>query len=128
MAYEPTTWKSGDVVTSEKLNKIEQGIAAGSSGGNGAMTVGVVIDGNTITLDKTWKELAVAIKTNFLTVYMPISEVEFYRYPVISILQDPENSMYSVFAIDTSISGFIGFFTDTENGYPYLTIPEVEGN
>lgn len=27
MAYEPTTWKSGDVVTSAKLNKLEQGVA-----------------------------------------------------------------------------------------------------
>lgn len=29
MAYEPTNWKTGDVVTSAKLNKIEQGIASG---------------------------------------------------------------------------------------------------
>lgn len=27
MNYEPTNWKSGDVVTSAKLNKMEQGIA-----------------------------------------------------------------------------------------------------
>ena len=27
MSYEPTNWQSGDVVTSAKLNKIEQGIA-----------------------------------------------------------------------------------------------------
>ena len=27
MAYEPTTWAAGDVVTSAKLNNIEQGVA-----------------------------------------------------------------------------------------------------
>lgn len=27
MAYTPTNWKSGDVVTSAKLNKLEQGVA-----------------------------------------------------------------------------------------------------
>lgn len=27
MAYTPTTWKSGDVVTSAKLNKLEQGVS-----------------------------------------------------------------------------------------------------
>lgn len=27
MAYEPTTWNTGDVITAEKLNKMEQGIA-----------------------------------------------------------------------------------------------------
>ena len=31
MAYEPTNWKAGDVVTSAKLNKIEQGIVDGGS-------------------------------------------------------------------------------------------------
>ena len=38
MSYEPTVWKSGDVITSAKLNKIENGIASNSSGsssGNG---------------------------------------------------------------------------------------------
>ncbi len=27
MSYEPTNWKTGDVVTSAKLNKLEQGVA-----------------------------------------------------------------------------------------------------
>lgn len=49
MSYEPTNWKDGDLVTSAKLNKIEQGIAAGG---------GVLIahDENG-TLDKTWQEI-----------------------------------------------------------------------
>lgn len=33
MAYTPTEWQSGDIVTSAKLNKIEQGIADASGGG-----------------------------------------------------------------------------------------------
>lgn len=28
MSYEPTNWKTGDVVTSAKLNKLEEGVAA----------------------------------------------------------------------------------------------------
>ena len=32
MSYEPTEWKAGDTITSAKLNKIEQGIAAGGTG------------------------------------------------------------------------------------------------
>lgn len=32
MSYEPTEWKSGDVVTSAKLNKMEQGISEAGSG------------------------------------------------------------------------------------------------
>lgn len=26
MAYEPTTWKDGDTITAERLNKLEQGV------------------------------------------------------------------------------------------------------
>ena len=27
MAYDPTTWQTGDVITAEKMNKLEQGVA-----------------------------------------------------------------------------------------------------
>lgn len=54
MSYEPTTWKDGDLVTSAKLNKIEQGIAAGS----GILIVHIIVDGeNPPVLDKTWQEI-----------------------------------------------------------------------
>lgn len=36
MAYTKTNWKDGDVISAEKMNKIEQGIEdAGASGGSG---------------------------------------------------------------------------------------------
>lgn len=55
MAYEPTNWKTGDVVTSAKLNKLEQGVAAGS----GVLVVHSTYDESTqtVTLDKTWQEI-----------------------------------------------------------------------
>lgn len=49
MSYEPTNWKDGDLVTSAKLNKIEQGIAAG--GGV------LIVHYENGTLDKTWQEI-----------------------------------------------------------------------
>ena len=52
MAYEPTNWKSGDVVTSAKLNKLEQAVASG-----GVMVVNATFDGGVATLDKTWQEI-----------------------------------------------------------------------
>lgn len=27
MAYDPTTWQTGDVITAEKMNKLEKGVA-----------------------------------------------------------------------------------------------------
>ena len=31
MSYEPTNWKNGDIITAEKLNKIENGISTSAS-------------------------------------------------------------------------------------------------
>ena len=40
MAYTKTNWKDGDIISAEKMNKIEQGIEdAGSSGGSGDVFV-----------------------------------------------------------------------------------------
>ena len=67
MSYEPTTWKSGDTVTSAKLNKIEQGIAnaGGGGGGSNVVVVGIAVTRNndesvTVTSDKTFAELKTA--------------------------------------------------------------------
>lgn len=35
MSYEPTIWQTGDVITAEKLNKIEQALYELSGGGGG---------------------------------------------------------------------------------------------
>lgn len=62
MSYEPTNWKTGDVVTSTKLNHMEQGIAA-------AMVMYPVnqvnIDG-TFCTDKTWNEISAAYQGGLL--------------------------------------------------------------
>lgn len=48
MSYNPTQWKDGDLVTSAKLNKLEQGVAAGG--------IQIIHCENDI-LDKTWQEI-----------------------------------------------------------------------
>lgn len=56
MSYEPTTWKDGDLVTSAKLNKIEQGIA--NSGGSGGSPVEFIeLDQENMALRKTAEEI-----------------------------------------------------------------------
>ena len=52
MAYTPTEWKTGDVITAPKLNNIEQGIV-------GAGNVLLLrFDLETGQADKTWNEIA----------------------------------------------------------------------
>lgn len=53
MSYVKTTWHTGDVVTSAKLNNMEDGIA----NAGGGMVINVAVEGDTWTLDKTWQEV-----------------------------------------------------------------------
>ena len=60
MSYTPTEWKTGDIVTSTKLNKLEQGVANA-----GALVVNVTETDNgdstvTFTCDKTAGEMYAA--------------------------------------------------------------------
>lgn len=49
MSYTPTEWKTGDIVSSQRLNKLEEGV-------KDAYEV-MVINDTLGTLDKTWQEI-----------------------------------------------------------------------
>lgn len=51
MRYTPTEWKTGDVVTSAKLNKLEQGVA--DAGGGGALVVEFTYNASDTTYTST---------------------------------------------------------------------------
>lgn len=60
MSYTPTEWKSGDIVTSEKLNKLETGVAGASGASSGPIIVTAAPDQMmaAMVLDKTWQEIS----------------------------------------------------------------------
>lgn len=58
MSYEPTNWKTGDVVTSAKLNKLEEGVA---TAGGGGLTVSITQDGEYLLLNKTYTDVLSAV-------------------------------------------------------------------
>lgn len=55
MAYEKQTWVTGEVITEEKLNHMEDGIAGAGGGVDDLMIVNVSVDDN--TADKTCAEV-----------------------------------------------------------------------
>ena len=68
MAYEPNTWKSGDIVTSAKMNHIEEGIANA-----GPLVVEMVREDTTATIiGKTAGEILDAMKAG-----QPVVVTEF---------------------------------------------------
>ena len=56
MAYTKQTWETGDVITAEKLNHMEDGIG-GTSGAGGILIIHVTYDNTGTFLDKTWQEI-----------------------------------------------------------------------
>lgn len=76
MSYTPTNWATGDTITAEKLNKLEQGVASAGS-------VLILTDTNE-TLDKTWQEIYDAP----FAVIKKDDAGERYAYPVSGVYED----------------------------------------
>ena len=66
MSYEKHTWETGETITAEKLNNLEDGVASGGEGSNNffvKFTITYDQSGNPIvTSDKTLKEIVDAHK------------------------------------------------------------------
>lgn len=113
MAYTKNTWASGDVVTSAKLNNIENGIASG-----GVLVVGYTAEGDTITLNKTWNE----INNASLAVFNYMFTEPDTRYPSIPRFIQVEDGDYIVmFKIGDDD---VMFTCDSADGYPVGTFEE----
>ncbi len=56
MAYNPTVWETGDIITSERLNKMEQGILDAET-----VVVHVTSDGNNMTADLGLDAISLAV-------------------------------------------------------------------
>lgn len=109
MAYEPTTWASGDTITATKMNKIEQGIA----NGGGAFVVNDTLSGGTHTLDKTWNEIYTAFSSGKNVL---VSDDGTSLFSVLSVYGDDGYGYYVT--INRGDSSFNTFSTDTSDGYP----------
>lgn len=113
MSYEKNTWNKGDVITANKLNHMEDGIA----GGGGVLVVNSVYDeqAGTTTLDKTWQEIHDA---DYCILKDIIDEETVYS-PVIAVGETPFNK-YRVNAIDLTEQPFasMSFECDTADDYP----------
>lgn len=106
MSYTPTQWATGDIITAEKLNKLENGVA--NAGGGGVLVVHVNENG---VLDKTWKEIHDA-GVCFLALETSGSGNSGTTYGLIAQVVT-NGSLYGV-----AISQSQVYATDNENGYP----------
>lgn len=128
MSYTPTEWETGDVVTAEKLNKLEQGVA--NSGGSG-LIVGTTFSDNVLTFDKTYKQIHDALLDGTsVVVQMPNTNTDWegFWYPNeligISRVFVAENSMYCVVLGGGDLSGYT-FGSSTETGTLELDLGNI---
>ncbi len=110
MSYEKQTWATGDTITADKLNHMEDGIATGG----GVLVVHGAIDGAIMTLDKTWQEIYDADAT-LLRYTHPLGGESFAM--LLTIYE--ESDLYKcTFTADNAIT----FTTDSADGYPSVTM------
>ena len=110
MSYEPTNWKTGDVVTSAKLNKLENAVA----GAGGVLVVN--INNQSGALDKTWQEIHDALMAGY---YVSIPFTEGASTSQILVLEVEASDGYNVYGAlfgDEKITFM--FSTDSTEGYP----------
>ena len=112
MSYEPTNWKDGDLVTSAKLNKLEQGVA-NSNRDMVMMTVEENDNTGIFTVNKTWQEIW---DNNYTMVYMNDNSVGKTFFQIAHI--DPSD-----FGIYVTNYNFQNWLTaNSANEYPILSI------
>lgn len=69
MTYMPTNWQTGDIVTAEKLNKLENGVA-NADGAGGFMLVSRTDSG----INKSYNELLAAVNNSIMPVLVSTYE------------------------------------------------------
>lgn len=106
MAYTKNTWQTGDVVTSAKLNHMEDGIAAG-----GGVLIVHDVDG---TLDKTWQEIADA---GFAVLAIEVNAgAQTILQPLIMFMSS--GGTYTVYFYDFAEGTPLHYETQSSDGYP----------
>lgn len=113
MAYNKTTWETGDVITAEKLNNAENGIAAAAST-VGVYPIIVEYSGNTATLNKKYSEIYAALASGQIGVIYSDIDGEYACEFVNGLYLNTGD--YTV-----RTSGDAEFTTDSEGGYPSIT-------
>ena len=104
MSYTPTTWKAGDTVTSAKLNKLEQGVAAG-----GGMTMfEITIIENELDNDSTIYEVQGTASEIFEAMqHGLVAFVEKENNEIVSMSLVTDAFTNGLYSFDTSELSFI---------------------
>ena len=117
MAYTPTVWATGDVITAEKLNKMEQGIVAADNV--------VVISGLEWDVDGNEHSLDFGITLDELLEYFSEGKEVLIEIPQDSTYV-PEMTGRIIYANDAGALDPLGLFTPESLGVAQVTIDDSD--
>ncbi len=128
MAYTKNTWETGDIVSSQKLNHIEDGIANAGS----AFFINASDSENEeaffTTLDKTWQEIYDAYSSGTLCVIRYSGDTFEDIYVVVAVKKRVymNEDTTQTTELTVEISGWNNAYaSDTPDGYPYIRIEKI---
>lgn len=121
MSYTPTEWKTGDIVTSTKLNKLEQGVA-NAGGGGGLIEIGVTSTEDADTLQKTGQEILDYIEAGYLP-YIRLTNESIPGYFELHMLRGAGADTGGGSTVNSYAFGFgdVVFFCTNLSDYPSAT-------
>lgn len=114
MSYTPTQWSTGDTITAEKLNKLENGIA--NSGGS--LIVNITQDDG-LVMDKTFGDIWDAFTGGSTIRFQYIDGGVGYSLVYLSgIVSDSPDYIIRLYYIESTTAETIVFAANTPNDYP----------
>lgn len=80
MSYEKHTWETGETITAEKLNNLENGVASSGDEGSPIIIVTVTEDSGTYTTNKTYEEALSVINSGGICIFKIVGYLTYYYY------------------------------------------------
>lgn len=112
MSYTPTEWKTGDVITAEKLNNMEQGVAGS------AKALFLELNPGTFALNKTWREINSALSAGALCLFTIPEEDAGTSLAVVSTTYQEENKYYVYLNFERKETATLVFGALAPDDYP----------
>ncbi len=110
MSYTPTEWETGQTITAEKLNKLEQGVA--DAGGGLVVTI---TDG---VMNKTYNEIKQALQSGPVVCVAERDGALFYNNIVSSADGDNDRTPNILFTYDAMDGTPAMYIVYNGDGYP----------
>ena len=117
MAYEKQTWTTGDIITAEKLNHIEDGIGNGSD----IFFINFRISGGEYSADKTYEELYNAVLNGKCVIGCTQSTI----YNCLGIRYAGEKVFIGFNYINTELDNHDNIYSVSINTFQYYSNGEI---